>query len=275
MARSHRARAIPRPAGARGVACSQYGDHDRGRRSHHRLRGRALAAGVPLSKVTGWRVAAWAPLSWWRPAARGLDALPLVGSVLLVLSAAAGARHRRGDGGADRPADACRTPRSARASRCQPLVHDAARGRRAVVGARRRRPGAARPARAPRHTWRPSCPPRRAPSLSLAPDGIIRTWNAAAEQLFGYPGVRGHRPDGAICSRREDARQASQKLYAERPRGRDRARRRRAPAQGRPSDRRRPSAWRRCTTMPAASSASPRCTATSASARRARSTSSS
>ena len=63
MARSRGGAEIPRPAGAGGSRVKQYADRAQGVITDHRLRGTALAACVPLLTLTGWRVAAWAPLS--------------------------------------------------------------------------------------------------------------------------------------------------------------------------------------------------------------------
>jgi PAS domain S-box-containing protein len=49
--------------------------------------------------------------------------------------------------------------------------------------------------------------------VSLAPDGIIRTWNAAAERLFGYSASEAIGQTVDMLSP-EDARQAFEKLYA-------------------------------------------------------------
>ena len=123
----------------------QYGNRAEGVVTTTDFEGERSLQAFHWSKVTGWWVSAWAPLSEVEaPLREAWRTFLYAGTVLLGAFAVAGARHRPAHGGADLRPDACRTrarPGTAGAA----ALHRAARGRRAVVGARQRRQGAARP----------------------------------------------------------------------------------------------------------------------------------
>ena len=266
------ARALHRPAGS-WEWLRQYGNRAEGVITTTDFEGRRSLQAFHWSKVTGWRIAAWAPaIRGGGAAAGGLDAPSCTparccwGFPCCWRSASAGACRRPSS---DLMSAGARSARAGRCSRCPPRC--------------------ARPTSCRRCSPAPprSCGPHQAQAhlaaivssspnamLSLSPDGIIRTWNAAAEQLFGYQAseVIGKSATPVLRRRATCPSSPDQRRRPLRPCG---APRRAAPAQGRPSARRVRQRGADVRRSRPRSSASPRSCATSASARRARSTSSS
>jgi PAS domain S-box-containing protein len=190
----------------------QYGDRRQGVIRTTDFEGRRSLHAFHFSPLTGWRIAAWAPLAlveaplreaWklflWSGAALLSLSVLLAYGVGRLMAKPIGELMRAGaDLGHGKPVSPILSTLR-EADQLSLVLSDAARELQARMGAQAHLAAIV--------SSSPSA------IVSLAPDGTIRTWNAAAERLFGYAaGEAIGRPISMLSP--EDARPAFEKLYA-------------------------------------------------------------
>ena len=211
MARTHLAKEfLGRPVPE--ASLSQYGDRHDGVITTTDFEGQRSLHAFHFSKLTGWRVATWAPLSvvegqlrqawtlfFWSGVVLLSLSLLLAFGVGRLMAAPIGKLMRAGAAlGQGRPVSPIASTLR-EADELSLVLSNAAKALNARMGAQAHL--AAIVASSP------------SAIVSLSPDGIIRTWNDAATRLFGYtPTEAIGRPVSIIAP--DDTREAFDKLYA-------------------------------------------------------------
>ena len=194
------------------ASLSQYGDGPEGVITTADVEGQRSLHAFHLSRLTGWRVATWAPLSvvegklrqaWtvflWSGVALLSLSLLLAFGVGRLMAEPIGKLMRAGAAlGQGKPvAPIASTLREA--DELSLVLSNAAKELNARMGAQAHLAAIV--------SSSPSA------IVSLSPDGIIRTWNDAATSLFGYaPGEAIGQPVSILAP--DDTREAFNKLYA-------------------------------------------------------------
>ncbi len=190
----------------------QYGDKSQGVITTTDFEGQRALHAFHFSQLSGWRVAAWAPLSlvdgqlreawtlfFWSGAVLLSLSVLLAYGVGRLMAEPIGALMRAGAAlGQGKPVSPI-VSTLREADQLSLVLSGAARELHARMGAQAHLAAIV--------SSSPSA------IISLAPDGTIRTWNAAAERLFGYAASEAiGQPIGMLFP--ADARQTFEKLYA-------------------------------------------------------------